>query len=53
MKENITVLLNKIIKIVHITADKWSGQPNKTDGETLLITWKLPVIDESESEKNE
>jgi hypothetical protein len=53
MKEHITVLLNKITKILHNTAEKWSGQPNKHDGDRLLITWKLPDIEESESEKNE
>lgn len=53
MKEQITVLLNKITKVIHITAEKWSGSPNKHDGDKLLITWKLPDIEESESEKNE
>lgn len=53
MKEHITVLLNKISNVVHITADKWGGSPNKNDGDRFLITWKLPEIEESESEKNE
>lgn len=53
MKEHITVLLNKICNVVHITADKWSGSPNKNDGDRFLITWKLPEIEESESEINE
>jgi hypothetical protein len=39
LKENINKLMNKILKIVHITADKWSGSPNKTDNDRLLITW--------------
>ena len=42
MKESITILLNKIIHIIHGTADKWSGSPNKNDGDKYLITWKLP-----------
>jgi hypothetical protein len=42
MKESITILLNKIIHIIHVTADKWSGSPNKNDGDKYLITWKLP-----------
>lgn len=53
MKEQTVVLLNKIIKVLHTTSDKWSGAPNKNDGDKLLITWKLPDIEESESEKNE
>lgn len=53
MKENISQLMNKIIHIVHVTADKWSGSPNKNDNDRLLITWKLPEIEEGESEKNE
>ena len=53
LKENITQLMNKIIHIVHVTSDKWSGSPNKNDNDRLLITWKLPEIEEGESEKNE
>ena len=53
MKEQTTVLINKVVKVIHTTADKWSGSPNKTDGDKYLITWKLPDIEESESEKNE
>lgn len=53
MKEQIIILLNKIIKVIHVTAEKWSGSPNKNDGDRLLITWKLPEIEEGESEKNE
>jgi|LauGreDrversion4_2_1035121.scaffolds.fasta_scaffold325788_1 hypothetical protein len=53
MREQIIILLNKIIKVIHITSEKWSGQPNKNDGDRLLITWKLPDIEEGESEKNE
>ena len=53
LKENITQLMNKIIHIVHVTSDKWSGSPNKNDNDRLLITWKLPESEEGESEKNE
>jgi class 3 adenylate cyclase len=53
MREQIIILLNKIIKVIHVTAEKWSGSPNKNDGDRLLITWKLPDIEEGESEKNE
>lgn len=53
MKESTVVLLNKIIRIIHITADKWSGSPNKNDGDKFLITWRLPDTDEADSEKNE
>ncbi len=53
LKENINKLMNKILKIVHITADKWSGSPNKTDNDRLLITWQIPEIEEGDNEKNE
>ena len=53
LKENINKLMNKILKIVHITADKWSGSPNKTDNDRLLITWQIPDIEEGDNEKNE
>jgi hypothetical protein len=53
LKENINQLMNKIIYIVHTTADKWQGSPNKTDNDRLLITWKLPEIEEGDNEKNE
>ena len=53
LKENINQLMNKIIYIVHTTADKGQGSPNKTDNDRLLITWKLPEIEEGDNEKNE
>lgn len=53
MKEHITIFLNKIIHIVNTTSEKWSGSPNKNDGDRFLITWKLPEIEEQDSEKNE
>ena len=53
LKENINQLMNKIIHIVHATSDKWSGSANKNDNDRLLVTWKLPEIEEGESEKNE
>jgi hypothetical protein len=53
MGEPITMLLNEVIQIIHQTADKWSGSPNKNDGDRYLITWKLPESDEQDSEKNE
>ena len=46
MRESITILLNKVVHIIHTTADKWSGSPNKNDGDRYLITWKLPQLDD-------
>ena len=42
MRESMTILLNKVVHIIHSTSNKWSGSPNKTDGDKYLITWKLP-----------
>lgn len=53
LQENSTVFLNKIVKILHSCADRWSGSTNKNEGDKYLLTWKLPDIDESENEKNE
>jgi hypothetical protein len=53
LQEHTIVFLNKIVKIIHICGDKWSGSANKNDGDKYLMTWKLPDIDESENEKNE
>lgn len=54
LQEEINQFMNKILSIVHTTADKWSGSPNKTDNDRLLITWKLPeTIEEGDNEKNE
>ncbi len=47
------VFLNKVVRILHECADRWSGSANKNEGERFLITWKLPEIEESENEKNE
>jgi hypothetical protein len=41
------------VKILHSCADRWSGSANKNEGDKYLLTWKLPDIDESETEKNE
>lgn len=41
------------MRILHTCSDKWSGSPNKNDGDKFLLTWKLPEIEENESEKNE
>ena len=54
LNEQSTVFLNKIVKILHICADRWSGSANKNDGEKYLLTWKLPEIEENhDGEKNE
>lgn len=39
--------------ILHQCASKWDGWANKQEGEKFILTWKLPEIDESDSEKNE
>lgn len=53
LQEHTTVFLNKVIKILHICGDKWSGSANKNEGDKYLLTWKLPDVEESENEKNE
>ena len=53
MRESITILLNKVVHIIHTTSEKWDGSPNKNDGDKYLITWKLPQLDDQDIEKNE
>ena len=47
------MFVNKIVKILHGCADRWSGSANKNEAPKFLLTWRLPDIDESENEKNE
>jgi hypothetical protein len=51
LQEEITVFVNKLAKIIHDCAEKWEGDSNRNLGETFLITWKLPNIDEDDSEE--
>ena len=53
LAEDSIQFLNQIMNIVHTCADRWDGSANKSEGERYVITWKLPVIDDSDSEKNE
>jgi hypothetical protein len=53
IQEDSIIFLNKIMNILHACADKWDGSANKSEGERYIITWKLPAIDEADSEKNE
>ena len=50
LQEEITVFINKFAKIVHDCADYWGGSINKNTGEVFLLTWKLPAIDDQDSE---
>jgi len=50
LQEETTVFVNKLAKIVHDCAEYWGGSANKNTGEVFLITWKLPTIEEQDSE---
>lgn len=50
LQEEITVYVNKLAKIIYECAERWDGDANKNNGEVLLITWKLPNIDDQESD---
>ena len=45
------MFVNKIERIIHDCAERWGGFPTENIGEISLITWKLPNIDEYESEE--
>lgn len=34
--------MNKIVKIIHECAKKWSGKPTKNYGDKYLLTWRVP-----------
>jgi len=51
LQEEITVFVNKLAKIIHDCAERWEGDSNKNLGETFLITWKLPNIDEDDTQE--
>ena len=53
MDSRISEYINKVVKILHECADRWSGWANKNEGDRYLLTWKLPDIEEAENEKNE
>lgn len=54
LKAHITEFLNKIVYIMHNSADRWGGQANKSDGNKFLLTWKLPDVENNQDhEKTE
>lgn len=54
LKGHITQFLNRIVGILHECAGRWDGQANRSDGETYLLTWKLPNTEsQTDNEKNE
>lgn len=54
LKAHITDFLNRVVYIVHHSADRWGGQANKSDGNKFLITWQLPDVENNQDhEKTE
>eukprot|EP00826_Nyctotherus_ovalis_P041380 TRINITY_DN4155_c0_g1_i4.p1 TRINITY_DN4155_c0_g1~~TRINITY_DN4155_c0_g1_i4.p1 ORF type:complete len:856 (-),score=247.58 TRINITY_DN4155_c0_g1_i4:57-2624(-) len=53
LQDEITVFVNKLAKIVHDCAEIWKGDANRNLGETFLITWKLPNVDEADPDKRD
>ena len=54
LKAHVTDFLNRIVYIMHHSADRWGGQANKSDGNKFLITWQLPDVENNqEAEKTE
>ena len=47
------MFLNQIVQILHMCAQKWDGWANKSEGERYILTWTLPVVDDSDNDKNE
>jgi len=53
LQENTAVFVNKVASILHECVDRWSGSANRNDGDRFLLTWRLPEIEDGETEKNE
>lgn len=53
MEENSIIYINYIATIIHYCGETWSGSVNRNDGDSYLITWKLPDTDDGDNEKNE
>ena len=53
MEENSIIYINYISTIIHYCGHNWSGFVNRNDGDSYLITWKLPDADEGDNEKTE
>ena len=41
LNDRIVLFINQIAEIVHSIADEFHGVPNKSDGESFLIVWRL------------
>lgn len=53
LAEESVEFLNQIMLILHKCADRWDGSANKSEGHRYVLSWKLPEIDEGDSERNE
>ena len=36
------MFVNKIVKIVHECAKRWDGVPTNNNGDTYILSWRLP-----------
>ena len=53
LSEESVEFLNQIMLILHKCAERWDGSANKSEGYRYVLSWKLPEIDEGDSERNE
>lgn len=42
LQDEIIVFVNKIVKIVHECAKRWDGIPTNNNGDTYILSWRLP-----------
>jgi hypothetical protein len=43
LQDEIIVFVNKIVKIVHECAKRWDGIPTNNNGDTYILSWRLPT----------
>ena len=46
LEEGVMLFVNEIGEIVHSTANRYSGSPNKNVGDAFLLVWKMEKEDE-------
>ena len=50
LRSNLTDFLNKVSSTVHQCAFRWDGWANKSNGNTYVITWKLPDLEAAQND---
>jgi class 3 adenylate cyclase len=47
LQEDTIVYLNQISEVIHTQVDIYNGVSNKNLGDTYLLVWKVPILDDN------